>query len=87
MRVDRNDPLSGEAPREVSILVSGSEQGQGTGTAVLRALRRLLREEAMWADIHPENQASRSSFLRAGFQLATEDRVEAAALGNTGART
>ena len=87
VRVDLNDPLSGEAPREVSILVSGSEQGQGTGTAVLRALRRLLREEAMWADIHPENQASRNSFLRAGFQLTTEDRVEAAALGNTGART
>lgn len=89
VRFDRNDPPSpafalNAAPGEVSILVAGSEQGKGTGTAALRALRRLLRDEAMWAGIHPDNRASRRSFLRAGFQEAAGDRVEAAALGKAG---
>jgi len=89
VRFERNDPPSetaalDAAPGEVSVLVTGSEQGKGTGTAALRALRRLLREEAMWAGIHPDNQASRSSFLRAGFQVAAGDRAEAVALGKAG---
>jgi RimJ/RimL family protein N-acetyltransferase len=69
-----------EADDEVSLLVVGAEQGKGIGTAALRALRRLSRETAMWAHIHPENRASQGSFRRAGFTLASSDRAVAAAL-------
>lgn len=89
VRFERNDSPSQAAaphtaPGEVSILVAISEQGKGTGTAALRALRRLLREDAMQAGIHSDNRVSWSSFRRAGFRVAAEDRAEAPALGCAG---
>jgi UDP-2,4-diacetamido-2,4,6-trideoxy-beta-L-altropyranose hydrolase len=70
-----------DAPGEVSVLVSGSEQGKGTGSAALMALRRLLRERAMRAEIHPENEASRGSFRRAGFVSTSDSSMAAPAHG------
>ena len=73
-----------DAPGEVSVLVSGSEQGKGTGSAALMALRRLLRERAMRAEIHPANVASQGSFRRAGFAPISDNCVTAAALAVSG---
>jgi UDP-2,4-diacetamido-2,4,6-trideoxy-beta-L-altropyranose hydrolase len=79
----RFDPASDEtheAPGEVSVLVSGSEQGKGTGSAALMTLRRLLRERPMRAEIHPANEASQGSFRRAGFVSVSANCLAAAAL-------
>jgi UDP-2,4-diacetamido-2,4,6-trideoxy-beta-L-altropyranose hydrolase len=78
----RFDPVDDSAG-EVSILMTATQRGKGTGSAALRALRRILHDCAMWAEIHPDNAASWSSFLQAGFLAAGHDRVEAEALAGT----
>ena len=79
VRLDPADDDAGNAG-EVSILISGSARGRGAGTAALRALRRLLRDVNMWAEIHPDNAVSWASFRGAGFTAVRADRAEAAAV-------
>lgn len=62
----RVDPVAGGG--EVSILVEPQSHGLGIGTAALRALSRLLRQETLVAEVLPGNSASASAFVSAGFQ-------------------
>lgn len=53
---------------EVSILISQTFRGRGVGTATLRQLARLAPWADLVAEIHPDNQASRIIFERAGYR-------------------
>ncbi|PJI41897.1 UDP-2,4-diacetamido-2,4,6-trideoxy-beta-L-altropyranose hydrolase [Ferrovibrio sp.] len=53
---------------EVSIMIDPDHAGRGVGTAALRALRRLLPELPLHAEIRPGNLASASIFAKAGYR-------------------
>ena len=52
---------------EVSILISGEKHGQGIGPAALRALRRLVPDDELVAEVKSDNVPSLRAFAAAGF--------------------
>jgi len=66
VRLDRS-----EAGREgfvVSVLIDQQFQGRGIATLALKTLRELVPGSHLWAEIHPDNVASRKAFKKAGYQ-------------------
>lgn len=65
LRMERHKETAGCF--EVSIFVAPGDHGRGIGKAALRLARRLLPDAELFAHVLPENMASRSLFLGAGF--------------------
>ena len=65
----RLERLTTEAPTyEVSILIAPEKHKLGLGKAALRLAARLAPEAELFAEVHPDNEASNSLFLSAGFR-------------------
>jgi UDP-2,4-diacetamido-2,4,6-trideoxy-beta-L-altropyranose hydrolase len=56
--------------RQVAILIDRNLQGWSTGTAALKAVRRIYPETVLTAKILPANTASLAAFSKAGYQQA-----------------
>jgi RimJ/RimL family protein N-acetyltransferase len=69
LRLDRIAPETAAA-YEVSILIDPDKHGLGLGKAALGLAVRLVPEAELFAEVHPDNTASHSLFLGAGFRRA-----------------
>jgi len=67
--VVRVDERADGAEGEVSIVAAPEGRGRGVGAAALRALRRLLPEVRLVAEVLPGNEASHRLFRAAGYRL------------------
>lgn len=63
----RLDGLEEENHWEISIIIAPESRGHGIGTAALKLLRQQYKDRWLVAEVLPENDASRSVFLKAGF--------------------
>ncbi len=76
LRFERIDDESEGAPAvDISVNVDPEARGRGYGVAALAGAIVFLRERgvaACWAEIRPENAASRRAFLRAGWREVDE---------------
>jgi RimJ/RimL family protein N-acetyltransferase len=73
-----------ETGREVSILVDPERYRQGIGKASLEILKRICHLEILYAEVHPDNSASRSLFAGAGFRQMTGTRFRFQSAGAAG---
>ena len=69
LRLDRIAPGAGPV-YEISILVDPEKRGLGLGKAAVALAGRLVPEAQLFAEVHPDNAASRLLFLSAGFRGA-----------------
>ena len=66
VRLDKSD--AGREGFVVSVLVDQHHQGHGIATQALKKLRELVPGSHLWAEIHPDNVASRRAFEKAGYR-------------------
>ncbi len=67
----RLDPMNSGSPNnrfEVSILIASAHRSAGVGAAALTLARRLAPGRDLWAEVLPDNEASRRLFERAGYR-------------------
>ncbi len=67
----RLDPMNSDSPNnrfEVSILIASAHRSAGVGAAALTLARRLAPGRDLWAEVLPDNEASRRLFERAGYR-------------------
>lgn len=73
----RLDRLSDEKPAfEVSIAICPTWYGRGIGSATLNLVRKIVPGADLIAIVHPDNRASQSLFVRAGYRRVAEDRFK-----------
>jgi UDP-2,4-diacetamido-2,4,6-trideoxy-beta-L-altropyranose hydrolase len=75
----RLDPYQGpdkkasdEPSYEISILIDPAQYGKGLAGQALSLIRNIEPRADIWAEIHPENKASRQVFARLGYEPVDE---------------